>query len=95
MGGQQQPRREIKLMHSIARVERVEDPNVWKPKHAVKNKDDDPDKIKTEVLSMFCIFFKCLLSCSHLFTISCCYLSPGLTGIVQGCARYPEQAYPV
>lgn len=51
MGGmqQQQPRREIKLMTSIARQERVEDPNVWKPKHAAKAKEDDPAKA-TEVM---------------------------------------------
>lgn len=52
MGGMQQqaPRREIKLMTSIARQERVEDPNVWKPKHAAKGKDDDPTQIHTEEL---------------------------------------------
>ena len=51
MGGMQQqpPRREIKLMTSIARQERVEDPNVWKPKHAVKSKEDDTTKVQTDV----------------------------------------------
>lgn len=52
VGGQQQPppRREIRLQTSIARMERKEeDPNVWKPKHAVKSKESDPDKIVTEV----------------------------------------------
>ena len=48
--GMGQPqRREIRLQTSIARMERVEDPNVWKPKHAVKSKEDDPDKMKTDV----------------------------------------------
>lgn len=50
--GQQQPppRREIKLMHSLIRQERPEDPNVWKPKHASKAKEEkeNPDKASTE-----------------------------------------------
>ena len=48
MGGQMQrdgppQRREIKLpSSSLVRVERVEDPNVWKPKHAAaKPKEED------------------------------------------------------
>merc|ERR1711911_574952 len=47
-GGQQPPRREIKLssMSSMPRQERVEDPNAWKPKHATKSKDKDKDKDK-------------------------------------------------
>lgn len=56
MGGQMQrdgppQRREIKLpSSSLVRVERVEDPNVWKPKHAaVKAKEEDPDKSSIEV----------------------------------------------
>ena len=58
MGGMQQqaPRREIKLMTSIARQERVEDPNVWKPKHAAKGKEDDPTKMQTDVASRLLIF---------------------------------------
>merc|ERR1712071_170303 len=42
-GGQQPPRREIKLssMSSMPRQERVEDPNAWKPKHASKSKEKD------------------------------------------------------
>ncbi len=51
--GQQQPppRREIKLMNSLIRQERPEDPNVWKPKHASKSKEEkeNPDKASTEV----------------------------------------------
>ncbi|XP_046441878.1 eukaryotic translation initiation factor 4 gamma 1-like isoform X2 [Daphnia pulex] len=50
--GQQQPpqRREIKLMNSLVRQERPEDPNVWKPKHASKTKEEkeNPDKASTE-----------------------------------------------
>ena len=44
-------RREIKLpSSSLVRVERVEDPNVWKPKHAaVKPKEEDADKSSLEV----------------------------------------------
>jgi hypothetical protein len=52
--GQQQPpqRREIKLMNSLVRQERPEDPNVWKPKHASKTKEEkeNPDKASTEVI---------------------------------------------
>lgn len=51
--GQQQPppRREIKIMNSMIRQERPEDPNVWKPKHAskVKEEKENPDKSSTEV----------------------------------------------
>lgn len=49
-GGQQPPRREIKLssMSSMPRQERVEDPNAWKPKHATKSKDKDKDKDNKE-----------------------------------------------
>ena len=45
----QAPRKEIRLLTSSVRMERVEDPNVWKPKHAVKSKEDDPDTMKTDV----------------------------------------------
>lgn len=51
--GQQQPppRREIKLMNSMVRQERPEDPNVWKPKHATKSKEEkeNPEKASSEV----------------------------------------------
>ena len=57
--GQQQPppRREIKLMNSLVRQERPEDPNVWKPKHASKSKEEkeNPDKAGTEVIKLILI----------------------------------------
>lgn len=58
MGGMQQqpPRREIKLMTSMVRQERVEDPNVWKPKHAAKGKEDQPEKVQTDVTLRLTLF---------------------------------------
>ena len=53
--GQQQPpqRREIKfgVREPLVRPERPEDPNVWKPKHASKSKEEkeNPDKASTDV----------------------------------------------
>ena len=71
-GMSQQPqRREIRLQHSsMQRIERVEDPNVWKPKHAVKSKEEDPEEVKTQV-SRSLIFhpsFTCFLY--HLVVVS-------------------------
>ena len=54
-GGQQPPRREIKLssMSSMPRQERVDDPNAWKPKHATKSKDKgNKEETETEVCSL-------------------------------------------
>lgn len=55
--GQQQPqvKREIRLISSMMRQERPEDPNVWKPKHASKSKEEkeNPDKSNTEVDNSF------------------------------------------
>ena len=53
-GGQRdepQQKREIKLpSSSLVRVERVEDTNVWKPKHAaLKPIEEDADKSSLEV----------------------------------------------
>ena len=68
MGGQGQAgrgphQREIKLIStSMVREVRVEDPNVWKPKHAVKAKDkEDPEKAITEVSDIKVVDFRNLL----------------------------------
>ena len=62
-GGQMQrdgppQRREIKLpSSSLVRVERVEDPNVWKPKHAVAKPKEDDASVALAVCTECSIFF--------------------------------------
>lgn len=53
VGIAQQPKRKIKSTSLIARKGRVENSNAWKPKRALKDRENDPKEAKTEVKTQF------------------------------------------